>query len=296
MESSPVRNRLLLLTAAVLFSTGGAALKAVTLNAWQIASFRSGIAAVVLIAVIPEARRGWSWRMVFVAAAYAATLLTFVLANRLTTAANAIFLQSTAPLYLLLLSPLLLHEPIRRADVVYMIAVLGGISLFMMGTQPALATAPNPQRGNAIALSSGVTYAFMLAGLRWLEKYGKSATGLAAATLGNILAFVCALPMALPVHGGSAMDVVVLLYLGIFQIGLAYFCLTRAIRHIPGLEATTLLMIEPALNPVWSWLVHGERPGALPITGGAVIIVASLLNTWRRARQEGRRGIPPPAQ
>src|SRR3954451_22727717 len=131
MDSSPVRNRLLLLTAAVLFSTGGAAFKAVTLTAWQVSGFWSGIAAVVLLAAIPETRRRWSWRMVPVAAAYGATLLTFVLANRLTTAANAIFLQSTAPLYLLLLSPLLLHEPIRRADVLYMVVVLGGISLFL---------------------------------------------------------------------------------------------------------------------------------------------------------------------
>src|SRR3954452_11794857 len=153
MESSPLRSRLLLVTAAVLFSTGGAAIKAVTLTGWQVAGFRSGIAAVVLLAVIPEARRGWSWRIVPVAAAYAATLLTFVLANRLTTAANAIFLQSTAPLYVLLLSPLLLHEPIRRADVLYIAAVLAGISLFLIGAQPAIATAPDPRGGNAIALA-----------------------------------------------------------------------------------------------------------------------------------------------
>ena len=134
MEASPLRSRLLLVTAAVLFSTGGAAIKAVTLTAWQVAGFRSGIAAAVLLAAIPEARRGWSWRIVPAAAAYAATLLMFVMANRLTTAANAIFLQSTAPLYVLLLSPLLLHEPIRRADVLYMVAVLAGISLFLIGT------------------------------------------------------------------------------------------------------------------------------------------------------------------
>ena len=203
MESTPLRSRLLLVAAAVLFSTGGAAFKAVTLTPWQVAGFRSGIAAVVLLAVIPEARRGWSWRIAPVAAAYAATLLMFVIANRLTTAANAIFLQSTAPLYLLLLSPLLLHEPVRRADVLYMIAVLAGISLFLIGTQPALVTAPDPRRGNAIALGSGVAYAFMLAGLRWLGRDHKRTDALAAATLGNIIAFVCALPLALPVRSAG---------------------------------------------------------------------------------------------
>src|SRR5205085_11962688 len=94
MEASPLRSRLLLVTAAVLFSPGGAAIKAVTLSAWQVAGFRSAIAAAVLLAAIPDARRGWSWRIAPAAVAYAACLLTFVVANRLTTAANAIFLQS----------------------------------------------------------------------------------------------------------------------------------------------------------------------------------------------------------
>jgi drug/metabolite transporter, DME family len=294
MQSSFLRSRLLLVTSAVLFSTGGAAFKAVSLTAWQVSGFRSGIAAVVLLAVIPEARRGWSWRIFPVAAAYAATLLMFVLANRLTTAANAIFLQSTAPLYLLLLSPLLLHEPIRRSDVLYIVAVLAGISLFLVDTQPALVTAPDPRRGNWIALGSGVSYAFMLAGLRWLGRYTKIPAALGAATLGNILAFVCALPLALPVANAGATDILVLLYLGIVQIGLAYVCLTRALRDVPGIEATTLLMIEPALSPLWSWLVHGERPGVLPLAGGAVIIAASLVNTWRRALQDGAPAASPP--
>jgi DME family drug/metabolite transporter len=176
---------------------------------------------------------------------------------------------------------------------VYMAAVLAGICLFMVGTQPAMATAPDPGRGNEIALVSGVTYAFMLVGLRWLSRYAKITAGLAAASLGNVLAFVCALPLALPVRHAGPADVLVLLYLGIVQIGLAYLCLTRALRHVPGVEATTLLMIEPALNPVWSWLVHGERPGVLPLAGGAVIVTASLVNTWRRALRDGARVASP---
>jgi len=107
MKSS-LGNRLLLVMAALLFSTGGAAIKSTSLTAWQVASFRSGVAAFVLLAAVPEARRGWSWRITPVAAAYAATLILFVLATRLTTAANAIFLQSTAPLYVWVLAPCLL--------------------------------------------------------------------------------------------------------------------------------------------------------------------------------------------
>jgi DME family drug/metabolite transporter len=276
------RYRLMLAAAAILFSTGGAAIKAIHFSAWQVASFRSGIAALVLLAALPEARRGWSWRIAPVSAAYAATLILFVVANRLTTAANAIFLQSTAPLFILLLAPVILHEKIRRADVVYMLFVLAGVTLFFIGTESAVATAPDPQRGNAVALASGVTYALMLIGLRWLAKHGAASAGLAATTLGNIFAFLCALPMALPVAHAAASDLAVLLYVGVIQVGLAYVLLTHGIRHVPALEATALLMLEPAMNPFWSWLVHGERPGPLPLIGGVVILAASAVNTWLR--------------
>ena len=284
MQSSPLRNRLLLVSAALLFSTGGAAIKAISLNAWQVASFRSGIAALVLLAALPEARRGWKWSIVPVAAAYAATLIFFVLANRLTTSANAIFLQSTAPLYLLLLGPLVLREPIRGSDLLFMLAVLGGIVLFFVGTEAPLATAPDPRRGNLFGLASGLTYALMLVGLRWLARRGKGDAALAASTLGNVIACLVVLPMALPVHSGGLKDVAALVYLGAVQIGLAYVCLTRAIRYVPGVEATTLLMVEPVMNPVWAWLVHGERPGPWALGGGAMIVAGTLLNTWRHAR------------
>jgi DME family drug/metabolite transporter len=285
METNPIRNRLLLVSAAILFSTGGAAFKAISLNAWQVAGFRSAIAALVLLVALPEARRGWSWRIVPVALAYAATLVTFVVANKLTTAANAIFLQSTAPLYLLLLGPLLLHEPIRRSDLLYLGGVFAGVTLFFIGTESAVATAPDPPRGNLVALGSGVTYALMLAGLRWVSRTGRGSTGLAAAALGNLFAFACTMPMAFPVHSVTASDIAVLVYLGVVQIGVAYILLTMALRHVPAVEATTVLMLEPALNPVWSWLAHGERPGALSLAGGGLILAASIVNTWRRARK-----------
>src|SRR5579863_7731410 len=127
LETSRARTRLQLFLAAFLFSTGGAAIKACSLSAWQIASFRSGIAAVCMAILLPEARRSWTWRTFAVGAAYAATLICFVAANKLTTAANAIFLQATAPLYLLALGPLILREKIRRADIVVFAAIAAGI-------------------------------------------------------------------------------------------------------------------------------------------------------------------------
>lgn len=288
MDASPVRNRLLVVAAAVLFSTGGVAVKAANLTGWQIASFRSAVAAAVLLLLLPEARRGWTWRMVPVSVAYAATLISFVLANRLTTAANAVFLQATAPLYVLLLGPWLLREAIRRSDIAYIVAVVGGLALFFVGREPAVATATAPEQGNLLALASGVTYAFMLLGLRWLGRDKQSDSGLATVVLGNLIAFLAALPMALaapsstvPGHGA---DIAVILYLGVAQVGLAYFCLTRAMRHVTAFEATAVLLLEPALNPIWVWLVHGEKPGVWALAGGALILSATLLNTWRQRR------------
>jgi drug/metabolite transporter (DMT)-like permease len=139
--SSRTTARLQLLGAAVLFSTGGAAIKAADFTGWQIASLRSGIATVALLLLTPAARRGWTlrqaqgglWRAALVGVAYAGCLTLFVLANRLTTAANTIFLQSTAPLYILFLGPWLLREPIRKQDLGFMLAVGSGLALFFVG-------------------------------------------------------------------------------------------------------------------------------------------------------------------
>src|SRR5580698_1434506 len=122
------------MAAAVLFSTGGAAIKAISLSPWQIASFRSGIAALALLGLLPDARRNWRWRLFPVATAYAATLVLFVVATKLTTSANAIFLQSTAPLYLLLIGPLLLKEPLSRSDLLFLLAVAAGMWLCFVST------------------------------------------------------------------------------------------------------------------------------------------------------------------
>ncbi len=285
MKSAPYR--LLIVATAVLFSTGGVAIKAAALTGWQIACFRSAVATLVLLLLLPEARRGLTWRMIPVSLAYAATLVTFVLANRLTTAANAVFLQATAPLYVLLLSPWLLGERIRRSDAVYIAAVIGGLTLFFFGRESAFVTAPDPHTGNLLALVSGVVYGLMLIGLRWVGRGKNQDSAVPAIVLGNLLTCAIALPMALstPIAAGGWRwaNAGVILYLGVFQVGLAYALLARAIRHVGAFETTAILLLEPALNPLWVWLVHGEAPGALALSGGALILLATLWNARRQA-------------
>lgn len=285
-----------LVLAALLFSTGGAAIKSVDFTAMQIAGFRSGIAALALLILLPAARRGWSWRTAVVAVGYAATLVLFVLANRLTTAANTIFLQSTAPLYLLILGPWLLKEPIHRRDFGFMLLVAAGLLMFFVGVEPPVVTAPHPARGNLLAAISGVTWALTICGLRWLSSSRQppsrepgSDGALAAVVGGNLLAFLICLPATLPLGSHGATDWLLLAYLGVFQIALAYVFVTRALRWLPALEASILLLIEPALNPVWAWFIHGEVPGLWAVSGGALILGATVLKSWVDARPAASR-------
>jgi DME family drug/metabolite transporter len=291
-KKRPAKYRLFLFAAALLFSTGGAAIKACSLSSWQVAGFRSGIAAAVLFTALPGARQGWTWRTLLIGLAYAATMILFVLANKSTTSANAIFLQSTAALYLLALGPLVLREPIRKIDLGVFSAVAIGAILLLMSSETAASTAPNPARGNLIAVFSGATWALTITGLRWMGKHSISRdSGAATVIAGNLIAFAVCLPMALPVTHASPTDLAVLLYLGIFQVALAYVFLTRSLREVPGLEAATLLLIEPVLNPVWTWIVHGERPGSLALAGGALIILAAFTGTAWQAKPN--RGASP---
>ena len=277
-------SRLLVLAAALLFSTGGAAIKATQLSAWQVAGFRSGIAAVALSLFLPSWRRAWSARSLAVGASYAATLILYVTANKLTTAANSIFLQATAPLYVLLLAPRFLGEPLRRGDPL-LAAMLGlGLICFFVQVDPALATAPNPLQGNLVAAASGVTWALTLLGLRSLAGSLRPESAGAAVIAGNLIAFAVCAPLAFPVSSSTPLDWAVVLYLGLFQVGLAYVAMTHGIRRTPAFEAALLLLLEPVLNAVWAWLVHREEPGPASLAGCGLILATSLATAFRARR------------
>ncbi len=273
----------MLLATAFLFSTGGAAIKFCQLSSWQVAGFRSGITAIVLWLFLKEARRGWNWWIVPVALASSATSILFVFATKNTTAANAIFLQATGPLYLLLAGPLLLKEPIRRSDFVVAAWMAFGMSLFFLDSTQVSVTAPDPVLGNTLAALSGATWAATVMGVRWLSK--TSGGGLAPVVLGNLITFLITLPMALPIDHFRWEDILVVIYLGLFQIGLAYVLMTRALQHVEALSASMIMLVEPALNPIWAWLVNKESPSYHAITGGTVILLATLLHTiWTNTK------------
>jgi drug/metabolite transporter (DMT)-like permease len=276
----PLRSRLAILAAAILFSTGGAAIKATHLTGWQVASFRSGVAALAVLLMLKSSRRGFSRISALVGVVYAATMILFVLANKLTTAASTIFLQATAPIYLVMLGPWILKEPIRRRELAFMAALGVGLALFFVGNEAGTLTAPDPFKGNILAALSGLCWALAVTGLRFMGKQRGVVSGSAAAVvLGNLFAFLICLPFALPVASVRPADVAIVVSLGVLQIGLAYVLLNYGLRHVGALEASLLLLAEPVLNPLWAWLVHGERPSAWTLAGGAVIVAATLGKT-----------------
>jgi len=286
--SHAMLHRLLILAAAALFSTGGAAIKSAHLDGWQVAAFRSAWAAIALYLLLPGGRARWSRGAVVVGVVYAGTMILFVTANKLTTAAATIFLQDTAPLWILLMGPRLLHEPVRRRDLVTMAPVALGLACFFVGYGPPAKTAPDPLRGNILAAVSGVFWAGTVVGFRRLGRAGGTGAGASAIVAGNVIACAVCLPFAFPVATGGLHDWLIVSYLGIIQIGLAYVCLVRGLAGVPALEASLLLLAEPVLNPIWTWLVHGERPGAWALAGGAIILAATTV----RSAIETRRGAP----
>jgi drug/metabolite transporter (DMT)-like permease len=283
-QGTPLGARLEVLGAAALFSSGGAVIKAIHFAGWQVACFRSAVAAVALLALLREARRRPTLKVLAVGLAYAATLILFVLANKLTTSASAIYLQSTAPLYVLLLSPWLLHERIRGRDVVFMAVLAAGLGLFFVGFDPVSATAPDPKLGNVLATASGLTWALTVMGLRALGRGGE-AWGPASAFWGNVFAALLCFPLALPLAPARASDWGLIAFLGVFQIAVAYVFLIRGLVRVRAFEASLLLLLEPVLNPIWAWMVHGERPGVWSIAGAAAILVATAVKSWVDARE-----------
>jgi drug/metabolite transporter (DMT)-like permease len=226
----------------------------------------------------------FTWPIVLTGAIYAVTLTLFVNATKLTTAANAIFLQSTAPLYIVVAGPFVLGERIRRGDVVYLAGVGAGLALCFVAQPTATATAPNPQAGNLLAVLCSITWAATLIGLRWVERHTPGSS-LSAVIVGNLIACLAGLPFAMPLPAASAAEWATLVYLGVVQIGVAYIFLTRALRHLPALDVSLLLLLEPVLNPLWTWIVRGENPGLWVLAGGACIVAATALKTIHDTRR-----------
>lgn len=272
-----------LLGAAFLWSLGGLLIKSIPWGALAIAGARSCIAVPVILLYLRRPRFTWSAAQLTGAAAYAATVIFFVLANKLTTAANAILLQYTAPLYVAVMGALLLEERAGPVAWAALAGAMGGMALFFMDS-----LGEGGLCGNILALASGVSFAVLIVSLR-MQKDGSP---IESVLLGNLVTGVLCAPFmfrsAPPREGWAALAV-----LGVFQLGLAYILYSAAIRRVTALEAVLVPVIEPLLNPLWVFLLLGERPGPWALAGGAVVLVSVTLFSAFRAR--GGDQSPPAA-
>ncbi len=269
------------LLAVLLWSTGGVFIKLTTLDAFAVNAGRSLFAAIT-VAVFTH-RKGLKLDKftVLTSFLYAGTLTCFVYANKNTTAANAIFLQYTAPIYILILAPFILKEKFRFSDLWTVLICLAGMSLFFLEPQNAENTlAANVFWGNVAALISGLFFGLYFILLRHPRSLQKNPA--LSVFYGNILIVLLMLPLILnrPPAQINSNDILAILFLGILQIGIAYVLFTNGIAGgVRSLDASIIGFIEPLLNPIWVFLIIGERPSIWAIVGGAIIIAAVIFHT-----------------
>ena len=259
---------LLLIAASVLWSFGGVLIKSIDWNPMAIAGGRSAIAALVLAAYVGWPRTAFSRVQIAAALAYASTVIAFVFAVRWTTAANAIFLQYTAPIYVAALSHRLLGERPLRSDWLLIAIALAGIVLFFLDDLTLTGV-----WGIGMALVSGASFAAMILLLR---RQREASPG-TAILLGNIIAGVVAIPWMFQGPHPAAAGWLALGALGVFQLGLSYVLYSIAIRRVTAIEAALLPLLEPILTPLWVMLTMGERPGRWALIGATLVLGAVLL-------------------
>ena len=272
---------LLVLFAALLWSTGGLFIKWTKLSGLELSFYRALFAGITVAIFTRKEGFGLNKLTALSSVIYAFVLLLFVLATKQTTAANAIFLQYTAPAYLLILEPLIYREKFRAPDLITVVACLGGMALFFVGQLP-----PQDITGNILALTSGLCFAFYFLLLR--HPKARDVNRASSVIYGSLLLVIFLAPAGLPALPTiDVRDAFSVVYLGVVQIGVSYVLFTKAMAHgVRSLDAGIVCYIEPVLNPVWVFLALGERPSGWALVGGTIIIVAVLSHMVIAAKQK----------
>ena len=277
----------LVLIAVFLWSTGGLFIKLTSLDAYQVTFFRSLFAALTVLLLTRKAGLKIDLFGIFTSIVYALLLFLFVWATKKTTAANAIFLQYTAPIYILILAPFVIGERFHFRDLVTVAVVLGGMSLFFVGELRF-----QDYQGNIAALFSGIFLGLYIMLLRHPKAEGFNPA--IAVIYGNFLLAIVNAPSGIPaLPMMNATDWFAVTFLGVIQIGVSYILFIKGVRGgTRPLDASLIGFIEPLLNPVWVFVFVGEQPSQWAVLGGIIIITAIALHTIRQYWR--RRNVPLP--
>jgi drug/metabolite transporter (DMT)-like permease len=255
---------------AILWSSGGLFIKLISLDSMELSFLRCAIAAVVFALMFRRRILKLNRLALLNSFAYAAVLILFVIATKTTTAANAIFLQSTAPIYVLIFEPMLTKTKWERINIITIAVCFLGMILFFMGD-----LTPGDIEGNIAALLAGVAFAAFFLGMKKNEpQYGESSI-----FYGNVIVALICIPFVTDLSSISVQDFAMVSFLGVFQIAFAYALFSYGLKRIIAVEASIISMFEPVLNPIWVFIGYGEVPSFYAIIGGIIIITAISART-----------------
>jgi len=278
---------LFVFAAAFLWSTGGLFIKWTAISGLELSCYRSFFAMITVAILTRHEGFGLNRLMAAASLLYAVLLILFVLATKETTAANAIFLQYTSSVYVMILEPIIYKEKFRARDLITVAVCLGGMALFFVGQ-----LRPQDVTGNIFALASGFCFALYFLVLR--HPKAREVNRASSVIYGNLLAVILTAPWGLAALASvTRHDALSVAYLGVVQIGIAYTLFTFGMaRGVRSLDAGIICYIEPVLNPVWVFLVLGERPSGWALLGGIIIIAAVISHMLLDARGKRRATVP----
>ncbi|WP_105617067.1 DMT family transporter [Vallitalea okinawensis] len=269
---------LYLIIASLLWSIGGLFIKIIDWNPMAIAGARSGIASIVMLVFLKKPL--WHIKLgktkFLGALTYTSLLIFFVTANKFTTAANAILLQFTSPVWVALFSSWFLKEKVKSYDWLAIIAFISGMVLFFIGDLNS-----GNLFGNLIGLLSGVS----MAGVVIFLKLQNEGSPVEMTLVGNIMMLIIGLPFFF-ISTPSFESILALLILGIFQLGISYIFYTLSIKYVSPVEAILIPVLEPLLNPIWVFLATGESPGIYAFIGGFIVILTVIIRGIYQQRKE----------
>jgi len=275
--NSRKKGLILISLTAFLWSTSGFFIKYMTIGAFQISFWRSLIAALTIYSICLFRRSKITFRFdavsLLAAISYAGILILFVLATKMTTAANAIFLQFTAPVYLVIMEPLVMKTRFDKRNIAAILICICGMFMFFYGKLEA-----GNLYGNFIAICSGICFAVFSLLLKYKREIQKSSDTLGLVVAGNLLVSLISFTVIFPDINVNTNQLLILLYMGAIQIGVSYMIFNIGIKYVSATESMIIATLEAVFNPIWVYIGLGESPGIYSVIGGAIIITAVL---WR---------------